>query len=907
MVAGLATLSLAVGCGKDPVNPQKELLVDLSSPSTPVEFTEYEQSFAALSWLEENGLTAGAVEETLKTEGWERIGIPPGELQLPGFKAWYGYGLRYPVRPGTGVEFFRNGAPLPVDITGPPPGGIPGAAPPTRREAWIFKFEDYFVPEGIYVGEARRYAHPVEDGTVVARYEPDPASVRKTELRLSGQPPGEFCRRYVTLGDQTRYALYVPGRSRLEFHGLEPSEGAELRFGAALLSSPGEPWNKGVRFEVRFSREGGGERVLFSTLLDSRGSGTNTHGSGADTRGSGADTRDSGGETLDSRPGGAGASGSETSEGWRDFRVPLGSVGKRRGTLSLVTRMEGFDSGYMFGGLPEGAGTRAAWSRPVITGSSRLSGGGATGSSRLSGAGDSVPGGDRPRRIILILIDTLRRDHLGCYGYGRPVSPAIDSLAADGTIFEDAVSHSSWTRPSVASLFASRYPRNLGILSESYRQVLPEGHALLAEMFRKGGYATAALVANVHLKPYFGLHRGFDSHYFYMKRADGLTCEAIDWIEKHRDLPFFLYLHYADPHSPYIPHDDFDFMPGYDGAVYEDPQVIFRGEEVDPGDSAALDASGGRDYSPPVETRTLSGAELEKMVALYDGEIRFTDYHLSRLFGKLREMELDENTLIVITSDHGEEFRDHGGYFHGYTLFGEQLRVPLIFSRPSGGSRGGLVRLIDLAPTLCELCGIPAADRWSGGSFAGDLLTVRSGGEKVASEISKVGKAAGVATRGVSKAIDAAAEGVPGISKVETAAVEPASKVPKDEITAAGPASKVQKTEVAPSGITSQSSEERFAVGETMFRGEHRISLRQGTVKLIYDARLDEWAYYDLKTDPEETRNLSNKEGVFADRKETLENWMENNTFGDCSEDGFDAPPPDAATVEQLKSLGYLQ
>lgn len=822
------TMVLLTGCGGSRADREMQLLVDLASPSITVEFTGYESGFESLSQLEKQGLTAVAVVETLVTEGWERTGLPPAELQIPGFKAWFVYRLRYPVRSGTEVKLSRRGAPLQQIKQGT--AGV--AFPAGTGEAWVFRRADYFLTEGVYAAEARRYSHPAEGAAVIAVYEPDPAAVRKTELLLSGETPGEFCRRYVTLGDETRYALYVPGRSRLDFPGIELPDEGELRFGAALLSSPSGRRGKGVRFEVRFSERGERrEQVLFSKILPERGSL----------------------EEEDDAPALRNDSASKTAaeSGWGDFSVPFGKFGGRRGTLSLVTGIEVFDGGSKPSGPPDGAGTRAAWSRPLVTGTSRLSG----------ALKPLRPGGSHPeesnrreaaplRRVILILIDTLRRDHLGCYGYDRPVSPTIDSLAAAGTIFDNAVSQAPWTRPSVASMFASRYPRNLGILAEDFRQVLPERHTVLAEMFRKEGYTTAAIVANVHLKPYFGLHRGFDSHVFKMKRADELTDVAIDWIAGRRDLPFFLYLHYADPHSPYVSHERFDFLPGYDGAVFEDPQTIFRREGVHSGDPSSLKGNAETEYSPPAETRRLSGPELDKMVALYDGEIRFVDYHLGRLFGRLRELDLDDGALIVITSDHGEEFRDHGGYFHGYTLYGEQLRVPLIFSRPSAGLRRGLARLVDIAPTLCEVCGIPTSSRWTGASLAGRFFP------------------------------------------------EPGSA----DDTATG----ASKREDTPGGFASKTSEKKYAVGETMFRGEHRISLRHGAGKVIYDARLDEWTYFDLKTDPEERRNLSDDATLFSTHKKNLELWMEENPFGGGPGEDQASPAPDAATIEQLQSLGYL-
>jgi len=306
-----------------------------------------------------------------------------------------------------------------------------------------------------------------------------------------------------------------------------------------------------------------------------------------------------------------------------------------------------------------------------------------------------------PLNVVFIGLDTVRSDHLGCYGYGRDTSPAIDRLASEGTLFEYAVSHSPWTLPSFASAFTSLYPtqHGAGFLRSSMGRRFPT----LGTVLTNNGYATGAIVNTAALNPVFGIDRGF-AHYDVTpitagRVADGTTRAALEWIDAQGESPFFIFVHYYDPHLPFTPPAPYDtiFDPEYAGPLGNsfDPEFLMTDRMKG---FARMNAFPGRDK--------------EHIVALYDGEIAFADQAIGDLLEGLDSRGLRENSVVVFMSDHGEEFFDHGGFAHGHTLYEELLRVPLIFRLPGripdGARVPGMVRLIDIMPTLLSLLGIDA-------------------------------------------------------------------------------------------------------------------------------------------------------------------------------------------------------
>jgi arylsulfatase A-like enzyme len=304
--------------------------------------------------------------------------------------------------------------------------------------------------------------------------------------------------------------------------------------------------------------------------------------------------------------------------------------------------------------------------------------------------------------VILVSIDTLRADHLGCYGYARPTSPALDRLAGEGVAFTDVSAPSPWTRPSHASLLTGLYPSRHGVKTADHG--LNDRVATLAERFAAAGYATKAIVNSEHLGKRFGLQRGFEDFDYVSEwsrwppwrrrivdSAEVITDRALRLLGDAGDRPFFLFLHYYDPHSDYDPHPRYRrlFVGPYAGPL-------------DGGTEQLLEIQGTK--------RPLDGEDRDHLVDLYDAEIRQLDAEVGRLLDFVGESGLAPTTIVALTSDHGEEFLDHGSVLHGHTLYQELLAVPLIVRGPGipAGLRVSTVAsLVDVAPTLLSLAAAP--------------------------------------------------------------------------------------------------------------------------------------------------------------------------------------------------------
>jgi arylsulfatase A-like enzyme len=308
-------------------------------------------------------------------------------------------------------------------------------------------------------------------------------------------------------------------------------------------------------------------------------------------------------------------------------------------------------------------------------------------------------GEGKPRlNLVLIGVDTLRPDHLGCYGYERNTSPYIDEFASNGVLFENVVAPSPWTLPSFATVFTSLYPTQHG--AHGSRSVLRADVTTLASLLQANGYATGAVVNAPYLKGHHGVDRGFDFYYMTPpegRYADGTTRDVLAWIDKNRDRPFFMFAHYFDPHYPYDPPAPYDtvFCPGN------------MGPTTSPYNLTGLSRLRVSDFE---QLASLSDADWDHIRSLYDGEIAFTDKAIGDLLEGLDKRGLTGNTLIVFLSDHGEEFFEHHGYEHGHSQYDELIKVPLVFSLP-GVLPGGLrisrqVRLLDVEPTILDILDI---------------------------------------------------------------------------------------------------------------------------------------------------------------------------------------------------------
>jgi arylsulfatase A-like enzyme len=356
------------------------------------------------------------------------------------------------------------------------------------------------------------------------------------------------------------------------------------------------------------------------------------------------------------------------------------------------------------------AGSLAAW-LVIIAAAALVSSTGDAPEPRLHpvAAGESA---DRPN-VLLIIVDTLRADRLPPYGYAGIEAPAFGRLATDGIVYRHAFAQASWTKPSIAAIMTGLYPSTHQAVHKN--SLLPDDVTTLAEALQAAGYTTVGLPNNENIFPTRNFQQGFDVYdplepefFFhatesafhlafynqlrlirerflsqskhveqYYQDAAAVNRRAGEWLEQlqGREGPFFLFLHYMEPHDPYFPHP-------YDGTGYA------RVNNPNPSPDLA------RVYSDT-----------------YDGEIAYLDAHLGELFLRLEEAGLYDDLLIVLTADHGEEFHEHDGWWHGTTLYDEQIHVPLMVKLPgnawSGAVIDALVRSIDIPPSILTAAGAP--------------------------------------------------------------------------------------------------------------------------------------------------------------------------------------------------------
>ena len=307
--------------------------------------------------------------------------------------------------------------------------------------------------------------------------------------------------------------------------------------------------------------------------------------------------------------------------------------------------------------------------------------------------------------LILISIDTLRADRLGSYDYGRDTSPFIDSLAQSGTLFENAISVSSWTLPSHVSLFTGLYPTSHGVSRDNGVQI-GEETATLAELLRAAGYRTFGYTGGNYVGRHYGFAKGFEEYHNSDKRfTDGEKGLAGSLIRARKQIEnfspsesFFIFLHTFDVHCPYDPPEPYFSM--------------FKSEDAE---EIEANKCGKNFYN----TMDISPGQVRYVSDKYDGSIRWADDNLKRFFDFLKGKGLFENTIVVVTSDHGEEFHEHGRIGHQKSLHKELLLVPLIFSGPGvpQGRRAPVVSLVDVTPTLLELLKLPVPSEMQGHSL----------------------------------------------------------------------------------------------------------------------------------------------------------------------------------------------
>jgi arylsulfatase A-like enzyme len=338
---------------------------------------------------------------------------------------------------------------------------------------------------------------------------------------------------------------------------------------------------------------------------------------------------------------------------------------------------------------------------------------------------DATPAGPTP--FVLISIDTLRADRLNCYGYERRmVSPNIDALARDGILFENHISAAPWTIPAHISLLTSLWPSNHGVTaslreikaSEGEYPVLAESRTTLAEILVARSYATAAFTAGDTLDPAFGYGQGFSLYRTNMlKLHDEPMLEMGRWVAEHRDGPFFLFWHTFEPHAPYLGTRFLEEVLPPERAASLREAVERYARRLRKGEVQV-----GRFRSILVRRQVFEAAVLE---ALYVGAVADTDHWVGVFLEKLRALELYDRTLIIFTSDHGEEFADRSpdAFYnaHGHNLRREMVRVPLIVKLPgqeaAGTTVSALSRGVDVMPTALDALRLPGSPQMQGTSL----------------------------------------------------------------------------------------------------------------------------------------------------------------------------------------------
>jgi len=492
------------------------------------------------------------------------------------------------------------------------------------------------------------------------------------------------------------------------------------------------------------------------------------------------------------------------------------------------------------GGRPDAVGL---WGSPVVRG--------------LQATASKAP--RKPRGVIVVQADTLRRDALDLYGYGRETAPRIRSLAAEGALFRGAVSQAPWTKVSTPSILTSLYPTTHGV--HHFGDRLPASAETLAEVYRAAGYATLQLSSNSFTGFFTGLHQGFEEMHedgslatratpYPSKTAREYVDRLAAWLERHGDAPFFVFLHLNDPHPPYEPRSPYDhtFAAPSASEVFKREMKALESHIANP----AFKRLGMATRAEVVAAGLDPAGYVGRARDFYDGSIRGLDAEMGRLLERIRAQGLDQDTLLVFLSDHGHELQDHGAMWHGHSLYHELIDVPLFFRWPHGLAGGAVVdervQLIDVMPTVLELSGVRAPAGVQGRSLAA-LLRRPSGALAVAR----------------------AAEAPPAISE-----------------------------RAAPSGIDRDP-----AVRES-------AAILSGDYKLIHNrarrAGVPEFELYDLAADPREQTNLAaGKPEVVARLARVLEAWHKSALQARLKPDSEAAGSMSPEQLERLRALGYIK
>lgn len=464
------------------------------------------------------------------------------------------------------------------------------------------------------------------DKPLFQRYgNPDDLNKTPSPLQLRVEQPAP------DRGAETRYALYAPAPSQLEFKRKVPENGA-LSVAAAVLREGWSSQKSSVTFKVNLTTADGSSQTLWTTTVN--------------------------------------PARKETDRYWQDTVIDLASFAGQEVTLSLVTESDAQDPF---------AGAAAVWGDPILF--SRKAGG---------------------RLVVLTVLDTVTAHHSSLYGYNRNTTPELERIGNKGVVFENAYSAAPWTLPSFASLFtgvdAARHGAGERAWGEVvWRRPLPDRFTTLAEALRSQGFQTVAFMNNPYLTSTFGLGQGFTTYRDYgvgTKTGAGEigVDHAVQWLQEHSGYDRFMVVHLMDAHGPYRP--PMAFARKFSAWFYTGR---FEG------------GMGGQDYLDLAEgkLKDLDDKQKQQVKDLYDGGLAYADQQTGRLYDAVQKFGNTSDITFMVTSDHGEELFEHGGYEHGHQAYNEMLKVPLLVEAPAyfdGGKRVSTpVRLTDVSPTLLDL------------------------------------------------------------------------------------------------------------------------------------------------------------------------------------------------------------
>lgn len=449
-----------------------------------------------------------------------------------------------------------------------------------------------------------------------------------------------------------------------------------------------------------------------------------------------------------------------------------------------------------------------------------------------------------PPNIVIFLVDTLRADRLGLYGYDRrPTSPRLDELASEAVVFEQAYSSAPWTLPTLASMATSTYSCEHGVVDD--RRQLPWVLQTVAERLVDRGYLTMGLYGNAYAGPSFGLDRGFE-HYTFSRQNDAKKVASLLDVAASEDRPFLLYIHNMEPHGgerfqgPPQP----GFSPMVDREQRREMLDRFNAyRKLTRVDFARRRPLGTTDNTE-AQRRELEfmDAHLAEHDVLYDAAVRLADRRFGSVVDLLRERGMWNDTLLVFLADHGEELGEHGGWQHDQSVYEELIHVPLVVRFPGGEYGGGrvdsVVSLVDVAPTL-----IAAA----GGDPEGSPLIGRD----------------------LARLVGAASETVASGPKV----------------------------------VAIRDNRKKYYAPWKASRGDLNIAVRDGVLKAILNVEVGSVELYDLEVDPGETTDLAAQRPDDATRLGAFAaDWLAGCAGG--AEAG--TSELDEATLERLRSLGYV-